>query len=67
MPTATPPPQCPDTLPPPTLERQDATPHGAADLAETALWRYGLRYLHDLAALNETATIASSYAARSCR
>jgi hypothetical protein len=63
MPTATPAPQCPDTLPPPTLERQDATPHGAADLAETALWRYGLRYLHDLAAYDEAIVAVSFNAA----
>lgn len=58
MPTATALPQSPDT-PPPMLEGQTATAQGAADLAETALWRYRVRYLHDRTAYDEAIVVVS--------
>jgi hypothetical protein len=44
---------------PPTLGPQDATAQGAADLAETALWRYHLRYWHEHAAQDEVIVTVS--------
>ncbi|MBL8297656.1 MAG: LysM peptidoglycan-binding domain-containing protein [Rhodanobacteraceae bacterium] len=43
----------------PALEQQDATAQGASDLAETALWRYSLRYSHEHAAQDEVIVTAS--------
>lgn len=43
----------------PSLEAQDATAQGAADLAETACWRYHLRYWHEHAAQDEVIVTAS--------
>jgi hypothetical protein len=42
----------------PSLEMQDATAQGAADLAETARWRYHLRYWHEHAAQDEVIVTA---------
>jgi hypothetical protein len=38
---------------PPALVAQDASAQGAADIAETALWRYHLRYWHEHMAQDE--------------
>lgn len=44
---------------PPVLIAQETTAHGAADLAESALWRYHLRYWHEHAAQDEVFVTAS--------
>lgn len=45
--------------PPPLLLAQEASAQGVADLAETARWRYRLRYLHEHRAQDEVIVIAS--------
>lgn len=45
--------------PPPLLLSQEARAQGAADLAETAQWRYRLRYLHEHRAQDEVIVMAS--------
>lgn len=44
---------------PPGIETQSASAQGAADLAETALWRYHLRYWHEHRAQDEVIVTAS--------
>jgi len=44
---------------PPAIESQAASAQGAADLAETALWRYHLRYWHEHRAQDEVIVTVS--------